>query len=89
MQLLTIRPILASIPRGIADENGDGALFGGGISRSETALAIITAVDIIKDVESQVAILTLWTDDIGLLVEGVVIVEPIQEKIIHDGLPMY
>ena len=77
MQLFTIRPILASIPRGIADENGDGALFGGGISRSETALAIIAAVDIIKDVESQMAVSALWTDNFFcLVIESVLVVKP-------------
>jgi hypothetical protein len=53
----------AQVTPAIADENDDGALFGGGISRSETALAIVAAVDLIDDVQSQVAILTLWADD--------------------------
>ena len=87
MQLLTIRPILASIPRGIADENGDGALFGGGISRSENALAIVAAEDIIKDVESQMALITLRTDGLCLLVESVIVVQPLKKKIKHEEPP--
>ena len=87
MQLFTIRPILASNPPAIADENGDGALFGGGISRSENTFAIFTAVDLIDDVENQVAVLTLRTDCLCLFVEGVVVMEPFKKKIKHDEPP--
>jgi hypothetical protein len=41
LQLFTIRPILASIPRAIADEKGDGALFGGGISSGKNTFALL------------------------------------------------
>jgi hypothetical protein len=59
-------------------------LFGSGISGSENTFAIFTAIDIIKDVESQVAVITLWTDDIGLFVEGVLVVKPIKQDIKHQ-----
>jgi hypothetical protein len=58
LQLFTIRTILASIPRAIAVENDDGALFVGGISSGENTFTVITAVDLIDDVQSQVAVST-------------------------------
>jgi hypothetical protein len=51
MATLSQRSGRVLIPTG-SDENGDGALFVGGISRSETALAIFTTIDIFEDVES-------------------------------------
>lgn len=44
-------------------------------------------IDIIKDVTSQVAILTLRTDDIGLFIEGVIVVGKLKKKIKHDEPP--
>jgi hypothetical protein len=57
------------------------------IRQCEGAVAVFTAIDIIKDVQSQVALITLRTDDIGLLVEGVLVMEPLKKKIKHDEPP--
>jgi hypothetical protein len=45
-----------------------------------SAAAVLAAIDIINDVESQVAVITHRTD---VFIEGVVEVEPLEQEIEH------